>query len=139
MKKISTYLIIILSLSVIILGFKHYESQSQKKDLQNSIDHAFKSQIYNVIGDLSVKLDDYTYKFVISSVSNAATLAELTSYEEMNDDLDISLQDLFVKLREGKPEDLTTSRIDELREIFHIMIQNTANPDATDRLMQIAN
>lgn len=39
MKKISTYIIVLLTLSLIILGSKFVESQNQRKELQNSIDN----------------------------------------------------------------------------------------------------
>lgn len=60
-------------------------------------------------------INDYTYRSMISSVSNAAAISELTSFEELNDDLDISLNQLYISLRDP------------------------INHEATDRIIQINN
>jgi uncharacterized protein YigA (DUF484 family) len=139
MKSKSTYIIILLSLSLIIVSFKFVESQSQRKELQNSIDIAFRHQLSIVLGSFSMEVNDYTYRSMISSVSNVAAMSELTSYEDINDNLDISLYNLYISLREEKSKDKVLSRIEELREIFNIMFQDPANNKATDRIIQITN
>jgi aspartyl-tRNA synthetase len=128
-----------LSLSLVIVGFKFVESQSLRKELQNSIDSSFRYQLSNVLGSFSMEVNDYTYRTMISSVSNVAAMSELTSFEEINDNLDISLNYLYISLREEKSKDKVLLRIEELREIFNIMVQDPVNHEATDRIIQITN
>ncbi|KOY17390.1 hypothetical protein [Paenibacillus xylanivorans] len=139
MKKKSTYIIILLTLSLIILGFKFVESQNQRKELQNSIDNSFRYEISNVQHSFSMVVNDYTYRSMISSVSNAAAISELTSFEKLNDDLDISLNQLYISLREERSKDKVLSRIEELREIFSMLVRDPINHEATDRIFQITN
>lgn len=139
MKKISTYIIVLLTLSLIILGFKFVESQNQRKELQNSIDNSFRYEISNVLHSFSMVVNDYTYRSMISSVSNAAAISELTSFEKLNDDLDISLNQLYISLREERSKDKVLSRIEELREIFSMLVRDPINHEATDRIIQINN
>ncbi|MGZ9584012.1 hypothetical protein [Paenibacillus marinisediminis] len=138
MKKNSKYIIILLSLIVVILGYKFVESQSLRKGLQSSIDISFRNQLSQVLGSFSMEVNDYTYRMMISSVSSAVALSELTSFEEINDQLDISLHYLYISLREEKSKNKVLSRTNELREIFNIMILNPDSSEATDRLIQIA-
>ncbi|WP_433923276.1 hypothetical protein [Paenibacillus taichungensis] len=139
MKKISTYIIVLLTLSLIILGFKFVESQNQRRELQNSIDNSFRYEISNVLHSFSMVVNDYTYRSMISSVSNAAAISELTSFEKLNDDLDISLNQLYISLREERSKDKVLSRIEELREIFSMLVRDPINHEATDRIFQITN
>ncbi|SDK01285.1 hypothetical protein SAMN05428961_101490 [Paenibacillus sp. OK060] len=139
MKKISTYIIVLLTLSLIILGSKFVESQNQRKELQNSIDNSFRYEISNVQHSFSMVLNDYTYRSMISSVSNAAAISELTSFEKLNDDLDISLYQLYISLREERSKDKVLLRIEELREIFSMLVRDPINHEATDRIIQINN
>ncbi|PIH61054.1 hypothetical protein [Paenibacillus sp. LK1] len=139
MKKISTYIIVLLTLSLIILGFKFVESQNQRRELQNSIDNSFRYEISNVLHSFSMVVNDYTYRSMISSVSNAAAISELTSFEKLNDDLDISLNQLYISLREERSKDKVLSRIEELREIFSVLVRDPINHEATDRIFQITN
>ncbi|MEC0109052.1 hypothetical protein P4H27_19000 [Paenibacillus taichungensis] len=139
MKKISTYIIVLLTLSLIILGSKFVESQNQRKELQNSIDNSFRYEISNVLHSFSMVVNDYTYRSMISSVSNAAAISELTSFEKLNDDLDISLNQLYISLREERSKDKVLSRIEELREIFSMLVRDPINHEATDRIFQITN
>ncbi|SLJ96693.1 MULTISPECIES: hypothetical protein [unclassified Paenibacillus] len=139
MKKISTYIIVLLTLSLIILGSKFVESQNQRKELQNSIDNSFRYEISNVLHSFSMVVNDYTYRSMISSVSNAAAISELTSFGKLNDDLDISLYQLYISLREERSKDKVLSRIEELREIFSMLVRDPINHEATDRIIQINN
>ncbi|NEU63784.1 hypothetical protein [Paenibacillus sp. ALJ109b] len=139
MKKISTYIIVLLTLSLIILGFKFVESQNQRKELQNSIDNSFRYEISNVQHSFSMEVNDYTYRSMISSVSNVAAISELTSFEKLNDDLDISLYQLYIALREERSKDKVLLRIEELREIFSMLVRDPINHEATDRIIQINN
>ncbi|OAX49392.1 hypothetical protein [Paenibacillus sp. AD87] len=139
MKKIRTYIIVLLTLSLIILGFKFVESQNQRKELQNSIDNSFRYEISNVQHSFSMVVNDYTYRSMISSVSNAAAISELTSFEKLNDDLDISLYQLYIALREERSKDKVLLRIEELREIFSMLVRDPINHEATDRIIQINN
>ncbi|SHN54152.1 hypothetical protein PTQ21_17450 [Paenibacillus marchantiae] len=139
MKKISTYIIVLLTLSLIILGSKFVESQNQRKELQNSIDNSFRYEISNVQHSFSMVVNDYTYRSIISSVSNAAAISELTSFGKLNDDLDISLYQLYISLREERSKDKVLSRIEELREIFSMLVRDPINHEAIDRIIQINN
>ncbi|MNL22805.1 hypothetical protein D3C87_1441650 [compost metagenome] len=138
-RKKSTYIIILLILCFAILLFKFFESQNQRNELQNSIDTAYKLQLSNVLGSFSMEVNDYTYRSMISSVYNVAVMSELTSFEKINDDLDISLYNLYISLREEKSKDKVLVRIEELHEIFFKMIQDPASKEATNKLIQIAN
>lgn len=139
MKMKSTYIIILLSFFLVILSFKFIESQSQKKELQSSIDNSFRHQLSNVLGCFSMQVNDYTYRSMISSVSNVAAMSELTSFEDVNDDLDISLYNLYISLREEKSKDKVLARIEELNEIFFTLVQDPTSKEATNKLIQIAN
>lgn len=139
MKKISTYIIVLLTLSLIILGSKFVESQNQRKELQNSIDNSFRYEISNVQHSFSMVVNDYTYRSMISSVSNAAAISELTSFGKLNDDLDISLYQLYISLREERSKDKVLSRIEELREIFSMLVRDPINHEAIDKIIQINN
>lgn len=139
MKKISTYIIVLLTLSLIILGSKFVESQNQRKELQNSIDNSFRYEISNVQHSFSMVVNDYTYRSMISSVSDAAAISELTSFGKLNDDLDISLYQLYISLREERSKDKVLSRIEELREIFSMLVRDPINHEAIDRIIQINN
>lgn len=137
-KRMNLKVILILSIiGFIFTGFKYLEVQNRNKELQNAIDSSFKYQLSNVLNSFSVVVNDYTYRSMLSSVSNAASMSELTTYEKVNDELDISLYNLYLSLREDKSKDLTLSRIDELREIFFTLVQDPTSKEATDKLNQM--
>ncbi|MEK3885787.1 hypothetical protein [Paenibacillus sp. PL2-23] len=102
MKIKSKYIIIILTICLGIMSLLLVESQRQKKGLQDAIDRAYVMQLNNVLGSFSMIVNDYTYRSMISDVSKAATNSELTSYKGINDELDISIYNLFIALREDK-------------------------------------
>ncbi|MDQ6419127.1 hypothetical protein RB620_06705 [Paenibacillus sp. LHD-117] len=132
-------MIIILFLSTIILCYKFIESQSHRKDLQNSIDLAFKNQLSHVLSSFSMQVNDYTYRTMISSVYNVAAMSELTSFEKSNDNLDVSLHNLYISLREDKSKDKVLNRVEELHDIFFILVQDPSSHEATDKLIQLSN
>ncbi|GKU78975.1 hypothetical protein L3i20_v233720 [Paenibacillus sp. L3-i20] len=70
-------------------------------------------------------MNDYAYRSVLSSVSNVASISDLTSYEEQNDNLDISLYNLYFSLREDKSKDKVLSRAVELRDTFTVLVTIT--------------
>ncbi|WP_170308050.1 hypothetical protein [Paenibacillus dakarensis] len=86
-----------------------------------------------------MRVDDYTYRSMISSVYNVAAMSELTSYEKINDELDISLYNLYISLREEKSKDKVLERIEELHDIFFIMVQDPTSKEATNKLIKIAD
>lgn len=86
-----------------------------------------------------MQVDDYAYRSIISNVNSLAVMSELTSYEELNDDLDISLHNLYISLREEKSKEKVLARNEELREIFFTMVQDPASKEATNKLIQIAH
>lgn len=139
MKNKSKYLLIVLLIALFVLSFKYIETINQKIKLQDSIDLTFRAQLGKVLDSFSMVVNDYTYRSMVSSVYNVAMLSELTSYEEINDNLVISLYNLFISLREEKSKDLTLLRIEELREIFFELVQDPTNQKSTDRLSQIVS
>lgn len=139
MKNKSTMIIIVLTICSAILLFTFVDSQSQKRELQDSIDAAYKHQLGNVLGSFSMQVDDYAYRSIISNVNSLAVMSELTFYEELNDDLDISLHNLYISLREEKSKEKVLARNEELREIFFTMVQDPASKEATNKLIQIAH
>ncbi|MNR55996.1 hypothetical protein D3C85_1764790 [compost metagenome] len=66
-------------------------------------------------------------------------MSGLTSFEKVNDDLDISLYNLYISLREEKSKEKILARIEELHEIFFIMVQDPTSKEATNKLIQIAD
>ncbi|SEM50067.1 hypothetical protein SAMN05518847_1012 [Paenibacillus sp. OV219] len=76
---------------------------------------------------------------MISSVSSVAAMSELTSFEDVNDDLDISLHNLYISLREVKSKDRVLARTEELHEVFFTLVQDPSSKEATNKLIQIAN
>ena len=139
MKKKSTYIIFALSVLLIILSVRLLKVQNQRIQLQDSIDSTFKAQLGITLSSFSVEVNDNTYRSMVSSVYNVATLSELTSYEEINDSLDISLYNLFISLREDKSKNLVLSKIDELREIFFALVLDPTDKKATDQITQIVS
>lgn len=139
MKKKNTIIIVLLSLSVCILSFMLVESQRQRTEIQNSIDLAFKYQLSNALSSFSMEVNDYSYRAMISSVYNVAAMSELTSFEESNDDLDISLHNLYISLREDKSKDKVLARTEELHDIFFQLVQDPDSHEATDKLFKISN
>ncbi|WP_223067422.1 hypothetical protein [Paenibacillus caui] len=133
-------LFLIMSLvSLAIVSSKYIEAQNKNNELQRSIDNTFKYQLSNTLSSFSMIVNDYTYRSMLSSVATVASLSELTSYADINDDLDISLHNLFISLREDKSKDKVLLRVDEIREIFFMLVQEPTSKEATDRLSQIAN
>lgn len=139
MKKKSTYIIIVLSICCAILLFKSFGNQSQERGIQSAVDTTFKQQLGTVLGSFSMRVDDYTYRSMISSVYSVAAMSELTSYEKINDELDISLYNLYISLREEKSKDKVLERIEELHDIFFIMVQDPTSKEATNKLIKIAD
>ncbi|WP_271755167.1 hypothetical protein [Cohnella sp. JJ-181] len=139
MKRIHTYIIIVLSMCCAIFLFKFIESQDQRRDLENSIDVAYKQQLSNVLGSFSMQVNEYTYRSMISSVYSALEMSELTSYDKVNDDLDIGLHYLYISLREEKSKEKVLARTEELHDIFFMMVQDPTSKEATDKLIQIAD
>jgi len=141
MKKQRYFLVLlsVLVLGLIFLSLKYTEAQNRNKLLQLSIDETFKQQLSQVLSSFSMEVNDYTYRSMLSSVSNVVSLSELTTYDNVNDDLDISLHYLYVSLREDRSKDETLSRIDELRDIFYKLVQDPSSKDATDRMIKITN
>lgn len=138
MKK-KTYIIYILLICSAVLLFSLVKSVEQRKNLQNSIDYAYMQQLHNVLGSLSLLVEEYSYRLMISSVYSVSQMSELTSYEKINDDLDISLHYLYISLREEKSKEKVLARIEELHDIFFIMVQDPTSKEATNRLFEIAN
>ncbi len=137
-KRMNSQVILILSIiGFIFTGLKYLEVHNRNKELQNAIDSTFKYQLSNVLNSFSVVVNDYTYRSMLSSVSNAASMSELTTYEKVNDELDVSLHHLYLSLREEKSKDHTLSRIEELREIFFTLVLDPTSKEATDKLNQI--
>ncbi|MGI2297568.1 hypothetical protein [Paenibacillus sp. GXUN7292] len=136
-KNLNSVIIIFLSLGLIVIGFKYIESQSARKELQSTIDNSFRQQLGGVLGSFSMEVNDYTYRSMISTVSNVSAMSELTSYGRINDNLDISLNYLYISLREEKSKDLVLLRVDELRDIFHLLVQDPSSQEATDKIIEI--
>lgn len=136
-KNLNSFIIIFLSLGLIVIGFKYIESQSARKELQSTIDNSFRQQLGSVLGSFSMEVNDYTYRSMISTVSNVSAMSELTSYGRINDNLDISLNYLYISLREEKSKDLVLLRVDELRDIFHLLVQDPSSQEATDKIIEI--
>lgn len=139
MDKKQKYIIISLTICSAILLFKLVQSLDHKRDLENSIDAAYKQQLNNVLGSFSMQVNEYTYRSMISSVYSVAEMSELTSYEKVNDDLDISLHYLYISLREEKSKEKVLARTEELHDIFFMMVQDPTSKEATNRLIQIAD
>jgi hypothetical protein len=139
MKKRPFHLILLIFSLVlcILLSLKYIETKNSKDYLQESVDQTFKYQLHQVLSSLSMKMSEYSYRTLLSSVSNASSLSELTSYEDMNDNLDISLHNLFIALREERSKDKVLLRLDELREIFVVLVQDPVNHEVTERLIRI--
>jgi len=123
MNKKNAYIIAILAVLVVFLGFKVIVSENNNSEIQRSIDQTFRYQIGKVFGSFSKEVNDYTYREMIASVYSVASMSELTSYEGINDNLDIGLHYLYISLREEKSKDLVLSRIDELRDVFNTMVR----------------
>lgn len=136
-KNLNSVIIIFLSLGLIVIGFKYIESQSARKELQGTIDNSFRQQLGSVLGSFSMEVNDYTYRSMISTVSNVSAMSELTSYGRINDNLDISLNYLYISLREEKSKDLVLLRVEELRDIFHLLVQDPSSQEATDKIIEI--
>ncbi|REE68761.1 hypothetical protein A8990_13627 [Paenibacillus taihuensis] len=139
MNKKTKYILIVLSLCFAVLLYKYVESHGQKKELKSAIDAAYKVQLSKTLESFSMEVNDYTYRSMISSVYSVASMSELTSFEKANDDLDISLYNLYYSLREEKSKDKVLARIDDLHEVFFKMVLDPASKEATDKLIQIAN
>ncbi|CAN7249388.1 hypothetical protein LJR153_001080 [Paenibacillus sp. LjRoot153] len=137
MKK--TYLIILLVFALVFIGYKYTDAVKSSKQLQSSIDKNFKSQLSNISSSLSMKVDETSYRIILTSVSNAAAMSVLTSYENLNDNLDISLYNLYISLREEKSKNKVLARTDELREIFMKLVNEPSNKDALVSLMKFTD
>ncbi|KRE88284.1 hypothetical protein ASG89_34870 [Paenibacillus sp. Soil766] len=133
------FFISFLVLCFIIMGYNYVKGSTKAQDLQNAIDTKFKLELSHVLSSLSMKMNDYSYRSVLSSVSNVASISELTSYEEQNDNLDISLYNLYISLREDKSKDKVLSRADELRDVFTVLVRDPASKEATDKIIQITD
>lgn len=131
------WILFLLLIGLVITGYKYADSRHEVKDLQSSIDAKFRYELSEVLGSLNKEMDDYTYRSFLSNMSDAAALSDLTSYEEQNDELDVSLYSLFVALREEKSKDKVLARADELREVFKVLVMEPANKEATDQINQI--
>lgn len=125
-------------LGFIFMGYNYVVEHNKARSLQGSIDAKFKFELGQARDSFSMEMNDYTYRSVLSSVSNAASSSELTSYEKQNDDLDISLYNLYLSLREDKSKDKVLSRADDLRDIFAMLVTDPSSREATDRLIRIA-
>ncbi|WP_379250440.1 hypothetical protein [Paenibacillus sp. GCM10028914] len=139
MKK-RTYLILLFILCIIgfvFINFKYIDVKNKHDELQKAIDDRFRYQLSNVQSSFGMEVNDYTYRFMLSSVSNAVSLSELTTFEDVNDELDVSLHSLYVSLREERSKDKTLLRIDEIREIFSMLVLEPTSKEATDKLFEI--
>lgn len=119
---------------LIVTGLKYVQVQNNSKQLQNSVDDAFRYQLNRVFDSFSMKVSDYTYRDMLANVLSAAQMSELTTYGDKNDELDVCLHNLYLSLREEKSKDMTLSNIDELREIFSLLVRDPASTTATDQL-----
>ncbi|OXM15877.1 hypothetical protein [Paenibacillus herberti] len=137
MKKWAFFFISILIIGLIILSYKYVEANTKAQNLQNSIDAKFKAELSFTRDSFNVKMNDYAYRSILSRVSTVASISEITSYEDQNDNLDISLYNLYVALNNDRSKEKVLSRADELRDIFMMLVTNPASKEATDKLMQI--
>jgi|GEM_PF-1508746 len=137
-KYLQLFLVICMA-GLILICLKYVEVQNSNKELQHSINNAFRHQLSNVLGSFSVEVNDYTYRDMLSNVFSAARMSELTTYEDRNDELDIILHNLYFSLREEKSKDSILSKVDELRDIFLLLVQDPANKEATDKLSLLTN
>lgn len=138
MKIKSKYIIIVLSICSLLLGMKVIEYHNLKKDLQDSIDNSFKYQLNQVLNSFSMIVNDYTYRSMISSLSAATATSGLTTYQKINYDLELSLHQLYISLREDQSKNKVLEHTDELRELFFILFQDPVNREATDKIFRIA-
>lgn len=138
MKIKSKYIIIVLSICSLLLGMKVIEYHNLKKDLQDSIDNSFKYQLNQVLNSFSMIVNDYTYRSMISSLSAATATSGLTTYQKINYDLELSLHQLYISLREDQSMNKVLEHTDELRELFLILVQDPVNREATDKIFRIA-
>ncbi|MBH5316772.1 hypothetical protein I6N90_02970 [Paenibacillus sp. GSMTC-2017] len=133
------YLSLFLVLGFIILRFIYVDDNTEARNLQNAIDAKFKGELSSVRDSFGMVMNDYTYRSVLSNVSNVASISELTSYEEKNGDLGISLHNLYISLREDRSKDKVLSRAEQLMEIFTVLVTDPASKEATDKLLQITD
>ncbi|SDT43407.1 hypothetical protein SAMN05444162_4276 [Paenibacillaceae bacterium GAS479] len=137
LKKWFFLFISILILGLIIMSYKYVEANNKAQDLQNSIDAKFKTELSILGGSFNVKMEDYEYRSVLSRVSTVASISDITSYEDQNDNLDISLYNLYVALNNDKSKEKVLFRAGELRDIFMTLRLDPSSKEATDKLMQI--
>lgn len=131
---------LVLCIAYLIFTILQYDKvKDQNEELQKANDALFKVQLNNALSSFEMEVNDYTYRSMLANVSNAAVLSELTTFEQANDDLDISLNNLYIALREDKSKDLTLARIDELRNIFTMLVRNPASKTATERMNWITD
>lgn len=136
----SRYLKILFILCLVVsvfCSYKYFKANESSKELQESINNQFTLQLGLVINSLSVEVSEESYRSILSSVSSAASLSKLTTYDDMNDDLDLALDYLYLSLRKEDSKDITLSKIDELREIFYLLIEEPTSKEATDQLLEI--
>lgn len=139
MKKWAFFFISILILGMIIMSYKYDEANNKAQNLQNTIDEKFKMELSSVYSSFNTKLDEMAYRSALSSVSTAASISEITSYEDQNDNLDISLYNFYHALRNDESKEKVLARADEVRDIFTMLFLDPASKEATDKLMQINN
>lgn len=126
-------------IGLIVMGYNYVERKNEAKDLQSAIDAKFRAELNKVYGTIISEMNDYTYRSFLANLSSAASISDLTSFEDQNDDLDISLYNLFISLREEKSKDKVLARADELRDAFSILVTEPANKEATDQIIEITD
>ncbi|WP_166243114.1 hypothetical protein [Paenibacillus turpanensis] len=132
-----TYIVLIITL--LVVGFAFMNVHHAKKELQASIDQTFKSNIGRVLDSLSLKASEDSYRMILASVLSAASMAEITTFEANNDDLDIALHNLFIALRNEQSREKVLQRTQELHDLFFKLMTSPDSREATDKLLQIAN
>ncbi|MCM3746119.1 hypothetical protein M3223_01985 [Paenibacillus pasadenensis] len=137
MKKWTIFFISILILGIIMMSYKYDKANTEAQNLQNTIDEKFKIVLSIVYSSFNTKIDEMAYRSALSSVSTAASISEITSYEDQNDNLDVSLYNFYHALRNDESKVKILARADEVRDIFTMLFLDPASKKATDKLMEI--
>ncbi|BBI34158.1 hypothetical protein [Cohnella abietis] len=136
-------LIAIIIILMVLLGFcinSKVSSDNKAEAIQDRIDKTFVYQLGEAASSFGRDLsndDNSDYENCVASVAAASSVANLSSYEDDNDLIDLALDSLYrAMLNSDKKENVIHNAV-TIREIFVKLNVNPADTEATSELSKV--
>lgn len=140
-------LMIVALVILVVLGIKYKNLSAEQDSQQRQIDNAFKTSLNFAMSGFAVdfqgsqdeNLTEYSYNEAMSNLAAAAQLSNLTTYEDENDYLDISLFGLYKLMEQKEYKQSVVKRAKAIYDNLLKLTQNPADKEATKSIIKLTD